>query len=95
MECLSAITGIRTVQETGEQLLSVLFNIFEGNKIVHTARHGFPLDIGAEALEVELKRELDRFAADEKSAAHSAEFAAKDAKADATIAAVMGREIKN
>lgn len=83
------------VQETGEMLLSVQFAISDGKEVVHSGRHGFPLDIKPEELTVELQKELDRFIVDGENAERNAEFAKADAQADETMSALIGKEITN
>ena len=101
-----------TVQDTGEHLLSVLFDIVtpeldaEGKEVVdtegktqftvvQTARHGFPLDTPPETVQAELREVLSTYVTDADNTARNAEFAAKDAQADATIADIVGKEISN
>lgn len=84
-----------TVQDTGEQLLSVLFDIKRDDEVVKSARQGFPLGITVNELEMELQGVLAAFIKDEETAEASADFAALDAQADATIASIIDREITN
>lgn len=92
------------VQETGEMLLSVQFEIISTTpvdggepivEVVHTARHGFPLDTNSEQLTAELQKVLATYVTDSENAARNAEFAAADAQADATIEDMIGKEISN
>jgi len=84
-----------TVQDTGEQLLSVLFEIRSGEEVLKTVRHGFPLGITVQDLELELQSVLAAFTKDTETAEATAEFAAQDAQADETIAEMVGKEITN
>lgn len=84
-----------TVQETSETLLSVQFEITGGDEVIQKMRHGFPLDISEEDLTAELQQVLATFASDEENTARNAAFDAENEKADATIAAVIGKEITN
>jgi hypothetical protein len=91
-----------TVQDTGENLLSVQFDILKFPKepdqdpeVVRTGRHGFPLGVTVTELELELKGVLAAFVTDTETAEASAEFTAEDAQADATIAAMLDKEITN
>ncbi len=88
------------VQDTGEHLLSVLFAISKkeeekNEEVVYIARHGYPLETTPEALEIELQKTLSTYVTDSTNAARNAEFAEKDAQADATIADIVGKEISN
>lgn len=82
-----------TVEHTGEEILSVLFNIMQGDQVVLTSRHGFSLDTSVEDLECALQKELARFTSDQANAERSADSDARDAQADATIAGIVGKEI--
>ena len=84
-----------TVQETDEQLLSVLFDIMQGDQVVQTLRQGFPLDITEDALTVELQQVLSTFVSDAENTARNATIDAANEQADETIAAVIGKEIIN
>jgi hypothetical protein len=84
-----------TVQDTGEQLLSVLFEIRSGEKVLKTGRHGFPLGITVPELEAEMQAILAAFTKDTDTAEAKAEFEAMDAQADETIAEMVGIEITN
>lgn len=88
-----------TVQDTGEHMLSVQFNIeglADGEKtaeVVRTVRHGFPLGTTAEEIEAELAGVLAAFVKDTQTQDATAEFAAQDAQADETINEIVGKEI--
>lgn len=82
-----------TVQDSGEHLLSVLFTVSKDGEPVRQMRHGFSLDTTVEELEAEAAKLLDTFVRDTENGERTAEFAAKDAQADKTIAAMVGKEI--
>ena len=86
-----------TVQDSGEHLLSVQFNI-EGTQdgetqVISTQRHGFPLDATTEQIETELAAVLAAFTKDTQTQEATAEFAAQDAQADETIGQIVGKKI--
>jgi predicted mannosyl-3-phosphoglycerate phosphatase (HAD superfamily) len=83
-----------TVQDTGENLLSVQFNIESADgAVITTQRHGFPLDTTPEQVEGELSAVLAAFVKDTATQEASAEFAAQDAQADQTIQEIVGMTI--
>lgn len=87
-----------TVQDTGEHLLSVQFNIMgaEGGddpQVISTQRHGFPLDSTPQQVEAGLEAVLAAFVQDAQTKEASADFAAQDAQADATIEEIIGKQI--
>jgi hypothetical protein len=84
-----------TVQDTGEHLLSVLFDIQRGDEVMRTARHGFPLGITVKELELELQGVLAAFIKDTETSEATADFEARNAQADQTIAELIGKEITN
>lgn len=89
-----------TVQETGEQLLSVLFEIFEPSEtpgadptVKATMRHGFPITATAEEITADLKTVLTTYVEEQERAVVNAEAEAVEAQANETIAALAGVEI--
>lgn len=91
---ITAAEKIR-VQDTGEQLLSVLFEIRRdkedgsGYEKLHEARHGFPLGSTAEYVRGELDKALATYNSDEAGRIRNAENDAANAQADATIADLL------
>lgn len=82
-----------TVQDTGERLLSVQFQVLLNDELVVTRRHGFPISTTPEQLEVAMKAALDTFIAEQETSARIAVTDAENAQASETIAASVGKEI--
>ena len=82
-----------TVQDTGERLLSVQFQILDGSDLGIVRRHGFPIAITPDELEAELKKILVTFIAEKESAERNAKTDAEDAQSDETIEAAVGKTI--
>lgn len=84
------------IQESGETILSVAFDIVdEAGVAASSQRHGYPLDTDAAAVKADLKNVLDAFVSDKEQAERNAVSEAAQAKADETIAAIVGADITN
>jgi hypothetical protein len=83
------------VQETGEHMLSVLFNILKEGELVVEMRHGFPLETSVQFLEIAARSILALYISEKDRDERNAEFNAQDKQADETIAGAVGKEITN
>ena len=81
------------VQETGEHMLSVLFEISKGGEVIAQRRHGYPLGTTVQQLEDAARAELALYTSEKERDERNAEFNAKDKQADETISSAVGKEI--
>lgn len=86
---------ILNVVEDNTSILSVQFQISEGEEVLATMRHGFPLDVDPEVLKAELAKTLATFESDRESVARCAENDAKNDSANETMKNLEGLTITN
>lgn len=83
-----------TVQEDNSTVLSVLFNILNGEEIEATLRHGFSQDIAEKELSAELKKVLDSYVSDRQQYDRTAKVAKQNEQTDELISKITGKQIK-